>query len=163
MLSSPLIGEEEGMREGCVAVLARFDILDGFGVDNFMSAYWIYLMSGIRLFPLFAPFCLGCLSINFNHSMPKSSWIYVAYKKTFYRRERWREGEEQVGNWRFILKIKRAEINEEKYFLQCSIKNKKKNEMKLKYFAIVKWKWQNVFPWPIFAIFAFPHTHNVTT
>lgn len=48
-----------------------------------------------------------------------------------------REGD-QLGNWRFILKIKRAEINEQKYFLQCSIKNKKKNEMKLKYFAIVK-------------------------
>lgn len=52
--------------------------------------------------------------------------------------ERGREGD-QLGNWRFILKIKRAEINEQKYFLQCSsIKNKKKNEMKLKYFAIVK-------------------------
>lgn len=43
----------------CVAVLARFDILDGFGVDNFMSAHRIYLMSGIRLFPLFAAFCLS--------------------------------------------------------------------------------------------------------
>lgn len=52
--------------------------------------------------------------------------------------EREEEREEELGNWRFILKIKRAEINEEKYFLQCSIKNRKKNEMKLKYFAIVK-------------------------
>lgn len=34
-------------------------------------------------------------------------------------------------------------------------KKKQKNvrEMKLKYFAIVKVKLQNVFPWPIFAIF----------
>jgi len=51
---------------------------------------------------------------------------------------------------RFILKIKRAQINErkKKYFLQCSIKKKyeEQNETKLKYFPIVKGKTFAVFP-----------------
>lgn len=98
-----------GAREGgCVAVLARFDILDGFGVDNFMSAHRIYLMSGIRIFPLFAAFPLPLLFVNKFQSFNAEILLNLCgiLKNVLHKREMKRERERGGSTWKLALYIK---------------------------------------------------------